>query len=154
MRDGMTSGMMMHFNMLRNSCPRNPTYSSASLLDQASSLDSLRPTPRPIPTRTPTNVARVRAFSLREETHIFFFFLLDIVDDKEDDEDGTVILNSDFSPFEFIIINFSLTVTDSTSQAVTRSEICVHLDPARIINKSQVTVVLISLSTCSLSLCC
>ena len=50
MREGMTSGMMIPFSMLRKSSPMYFTY-IASLLVQGSSLEDLSPSPSPIPER-------------------------------------------------------------------------------------------------------
>ena len=54
-REGMTRGIITHLSMLRNNCPRKPTYNCASLLLHGFSRLSLRPIPRAIP-----KIGRVR----------------------------------------------------------------------------------------------
>ena len=68
--EGITRGIMIDFNALRKSFPTKDTY-IASLLDQSSSLDALRMTPRITPAMTPKKVAIVKAFVLKNEAQPF-----------------------------------------------------------------------------------
>ena len=69
--DGMTRGMMIDFNALRNSFPTKETY-IASLFDHSSSLLVLKITPKTTPAITPPKVAMVNKFCLMKDCVPFF----------------------------------------------------------------------------------